>query len=173
MIYFIADLHFFHENILKYEPSRLELGSNASEMNEEIIKRFNETVSKEDTTFLLGDATFTDLSPISRLNGSIVFIKGNHDRISRRKALNIDNVIYFSKKPIQVGSYLLSHEPINTDLVNIHGHIHSNTLHEDFDPNTHVCVSIERLGGFRPVSVEALRIDSRPFEEFLKTIDTD
>ena len=52
MIYFIADPHFGHENILKLCDRPF---SSVEEMDELLIRRWNETVSDEDTVYLLGD----------------------------------------------------------------------------------------------------------------------
>lgn len=51
-------------------------------MNEELIKRWNEVISKEDTVFHLGDFAFGGAEiwnkTLPRLNGHIVLILGNH-----------------------------------------------------------------------------------------------
>lgn len=52
MIYFIADTHFGDERIRRYENRPFD---SASAMNQELIRRWNETVSPEDTVYVLGD----------------------------------------------------------------------------------------------------------------------
>jgi len=78
MIYFSADRHFNHKNILKYcnRP-----WSTIEEMNEGIIERHNSKVNPGDTVYDLGDFAFSNHKQfLSRLNGNIIRIKGSHDR---------------------------------------------------------------------------------------------
>lgn len=81
MIWFISDTHFGHANIIRL--SNRPFGS-VEEMNEEIVRRWNETVAPDDEVFHLGDValgTIADsLQYVSRLNGKISLITGNHDR---------------------------------------------------------------------------------------------
>lgn len=56
-------------------------------MNEKIISNWNELVSQKDTVYHLGDFCSgkkeEDFNKIfGRLNGSIIFIKGNHDKLA-------------------------------------------------------------------------------------------
>lgn len=53
MIYYIADILFSHENILKLEHRPFE---SLDEMNENIINNWNASVSENDTVYVLGDA---------------------------------------------------------------------------------------------------------------------
>ena len=54
MIFFTADQHFGHENIIEYCNRPF---SSVEEMDEEMIRRWNEKVGKDDTVFHLGDFT--------------------------------------------------------------------------------------------------------------------
>jgi calcineurin-like phosphoesterase family protein len=79
-IFFTSDLHFGHENIIKYcgRP-----WSNVQEMNEALITNWNSRVQPGDTVYLLGDFAMGQKSNIlfrKRLNGKIILIRGNHDR---------------------------------------------------------------------------------------------
>src|SRR5690348_12522526 len=85
MIYFSSDFHFFHSKIREYMPKRP--GNTVEEMNEILIKNWNETVTKNDTVYILGDFSFGKPEPtyniIRRLNGGTkILILGNHDRIT-------------------------------------------------------------------------------------------
>ena len=78
-IYFTSDTHFGHANILNFCKRPFK---DVDEMNEELIKRWNEVISKEDTVFHLGDFAFGGAEiwnkTLPRLNGHIVLILGNH-----------------------------------------------------------------------------------------------
>ena len=52
--YFIADTHFGDERIRRYENRPF---STVSEMDSEMIKRWNETITSDDTVYVLGDFT--------------------------------------------------------------------------------------------------------------------
>ena len=80
MIFFTADLHFYHEKIIRHcsRPFR-----DVQEMNEKIIQNWNNTVSPDDEVFLLGDVTMKGpeqaFAVLSRLSGKKYLIRGNHD----------------------------------------------------------------------------------------------
>lgn len=83
--WFTSDHHFWHRNILEYEPARQKFGD-IEGMNEELIYRHNSLVAPKDEVYFLGDICFAkdDVATniISRMNGSKVLIMGNHDRKS-------------------------------------------------------------------------------------------
>lgn len=79
-LYFTADEHYSHSNIIKYCNRPFET---VEEMDSVIISNFNSKVDNNDITFHLGDFTFKDPKPyLQRLNGQHYLITGNHDRIS-------------------------------------------------------------------------------------------
>ena len=80
-VFFTADHHFGHSNIIKYENRPF---ANAHEMDEEMIKRWNQRIGPKDQVYHLGDVSL--LRPektkeiLDRLDGKIYLIKGNHDK---------------------------------------------------------------------------------------------
>lgn len=77
MYFFTSDTHFGHANILRYCKRPF---SHIDEMDEVIIKNYNDVVTNDDIVFHHGDFAFRD--PVyyrKRLNGKIFFINGNHD----------------------------------------------------------------------------------------------
>jgi len=83
-IFFTSDHHFNHKNICKYVARPF---SNVLNMNEELIKRWNEVVKKGDIVYHLGDFAFGDPTPFrARLNGQIYLIEGNHDKMTTKVA---------------------------------------------------------------------------------------
>ena len=51
-IFYISDLHFGHDNIIKYDNRPFK---NTKEMEEKIIENWNNTVDNDDTVYILGD----------------------------------------------------------------------------------------------------------------------
>lgn len=79
--YLISDTHFDHENIIEYENRPFD---NMHEMNSELIKSWNETVSPSDVVIHMGDFSMAKQERteeiISKLNGNIILLRGNHDQ---------------------------------------------------------------------------------------------
>ena len=79
--FFTSDTHFGHRNILQYCNRPF---SSVEEMDEHMIRVWNETVGVEDTIFHLGDFSFYNTTEskriIDRLNGHKILVAGNHDK---------------------------------------------------------------------------------------------
>ncbi|MEG1010078.1 MAG: metallophosphoesterase [Clostridia bacterium] len=93
-IFWTSDLHFEHRKV----AINFRGFESAEEMGEHIVKVWNDTVSKNDIVYLLGDMSidiqYTKLLPwIKRLNGKIYLIEGNHDRRKEVKKLVKEEVI--------------------------------------------------------------------------------
>ena len=77
--WFTADWHAGHTNIIKYCNRPFK---EAGEMDETLLRNYNEVVSEGDIVFFLGDLTFKiDIakSLLERMKGDIVYVFGNHD----------------------------------------------------------------------------------------------
>jgi calcineurin-like phosphoesterase family protein/2'-5' RNA ligase len=130
-VFFIGDLHLNHDNIIDHvrRPFR-----SVYEMNKVIVSNWNTTIGKRDVAFFLGDLAskvgnrWTDYW-LSKLNGKIYFIRGNHDDPSARTRL-YERVIFKYKGQ----KFLLLHDPkeIPEDWNGwvIHGHKHDNDTAE-------------------------------------------
>lgn len=80
-IFFTSDWHIGHENSIKFDNRPF---SNLEEMHETLISNFNKQVKDGGLTYFLGDM-FTHSSEltksvITRLNGTKILIRGNHDK---------------------------------------------------------------------------------------------
>ena len=90
-IYFTSDLHFGHENVIRFDDRPF---ASVEEMDAELIRRWNAKVDRGDLVYVLGDMIWKTknddaLNIIKSLNGQIILIKGNHDRfLSNAKAKN-------------------------------------------------------------------------------------
>lgn len=79
-IWFTADTHFGHENVIRYNKRPF---SSVSEMDEALIKNWNKIVHPKDTIYHVGDFTLLGKKPTAdyfqQLNGRINVIPGGHD----------------------------------------------------------------------------------------------
>lgn len=87
MNYYIADCHFFHSNIIKLDNRPF---SSVGEMNDAMIRNWNNIVTDNDTIYILGDLTCGATqeqvdSLIAALKGNKFLIVGNHDKINFSK----------------------------------------------------------------------------------------
>jgi len=76
--WFTADHHFGHKNIIEYTNRPFET---AKEMDNELIKRWNDRVSPGDIVYYLGDFTLGNNARqyMEQLNGLVRFVYGGHD----------------------------------------------------------------------------------------------
>lgn len=149
-VFFIADTHFGHKNIIEYENRPFQ---SVEEMDNTLIDNWNKTVKKREKVYMLGDFGLSNKQRIkeivSILKGYKVLILGNHDKCysySWWKTAGFDEVIQY---PVIYNEwFILSHEPVyinsNMPYVNIYGHVHSNPSYADFSAQS-FCVSAERI----------------------------
>lgn len=80
MIYFTADPHFGHDNIIEFCSRPF---SSAQEMDEIIIQRCNEVASENDDLYVLGDVTMgnyrTAMGYLHQLHSNVFVVPGGHD----------------------------------------------------------------------------------------------
>lgn len=131
--WFTSDLHLGHHNIIRYVGRPFK---DVNEMNDTLIRKWNERVQGDDIVFHAGDFCFKNSSGgkageglihksthyIDQLNGNIIFIKGNHDRNNSVKTI-IDRIV------IKYGTFFINivHIPEHYDhncSINFCGHIH-------------------------------------------------
>jgi calcineurin-like phosphoesterase family protein len=88
-LFWTSDLHCGHEKIIGFSKRPFK---NADEMDTALIANFNSVVSKEDTTYILGDFAFyrdqeKTRAVIHALNGNKILVLGNHDRYLKPETL--------------------------------------------------------------------------------------
>ena len=176
-VFLYSDPHFGHAGVCRFlrdDGIKLRPWDDPNEMDEELVKRYNETVKPTDKCYFLGDVVINRraLGILSRLNGDKVLIKGNHD-IFRDEEYSP----YFrSIRAYHVlNGLILSHIPIHDSSIarfgtNVHGHLHSNRVHKvvgfDADTNSlvygkeiderYLCVCVEQTD-FRPIAFEEVQ----------------
>lgn len=142
MIYYTSDTHFSHKNIIKYENRPFK---DVEEMDNELIKRWNNKVTKNDDVYIIGDFAFKNhIEILKQLNGRKHLILGNHDFnfIKKENILKeFDSVDIY--KEITDGKYLVTmfHYPIKVwdkkhyGAIHLYGHIHTNVKEVDYKEN--------------------------------------
>lgn len=116
-IFFTSDTHFGHENILKYCKRPFD---NIKIHDEELIKRWNETVPEDGIVFHLGDVAFDTNKRISEilhtLHGKIYLIIGNHDwrRITDQHKWRFEEMTQQMSIKIGDRNIILNHYPLLT-----------------------------------------------------------
>jgi calcineurin-like phosphoesterase family protein len=174
-VFLVSDTHFGHAGVCRFTRNdgvtKLRPWDNPDEMDEEMVKRWNETVRPNDKVYHLGDVVINRkaLSIMSRLNGDKVLIRGNHDIFRDDEYRK-----YFRELRAYhvMNGMILSHIPIHSDSlgrfgVNIHGHLHANRvmkprgydvkkgtmLYSDEIDSRYHCVCVEQTD-FAPILFE-------------------
>lgn len=95
MIYFTADLHFWHRGIIGM--CRTSWADTVENMNAKIISRWNTQVEPLDTVYILGDISFAGLARtvevLGQLHGWLKVVPGNHDDPKVMKKLHTMGLI--------------------------------------------------------------------------------
>ena len=183
MIYFTSDSHFCHDREFLYGERGF---ASPQEMNEEIIKRWNEVVQPDDEVYHLGDVILNDIDAgidcLNRLNGKIHIIRGNHDtdaKVERYKdCRNVVSIEWSTMLKIGKRYFYLSHfpsitsnfddnKPLKTRIINLCGHSHTVDKFKDFDKGIIYHVELD-AHDLKPVSIEEILKD---INEYYNNLD--
>lgn len=159
-VFVTSDTHFSHFNIIRY-CNRPFL--TIDEMNAAIIKKWNETVEKDDIVIFCGDFCFAKKSIAAEatahfaaaLNGHKIIVKGNHDyKKLRYTELGFEYECY---QTLVIGRYMFEHKPdYPTDRTNIvhryYGHMHNRSI-EGLPNATNVC---QDANNFQPIDITSI-----------------
>jgi len=167
-VFLVSDTHFGHLGVCKFTRNdgvtKLRPWTDPDEMDEEMVKRWNERVKPTDKVYHLGDVVINRkaLKIMHRLNGDKVLIRGNHDifkdddyreHFRELRAYHVMNGMILSHIPIH-------EESLGRFGVNIHGHLHANRVmtskHKGSTPIVDVryhCVCVEQTD-FAPILFE-------------------
>ena len=169
-VFLVSDTHFGHAGVCRFtHPDdatvKLRPWDNADEMDEEMIRRWNDRVRPTDKVYHLGDVVINRkaLKTLHRLNGDKVLIRGNHDIFP-----DVEYREYFRELRAYhvMNGMILSHIPIHPESlgrfgVNIHGHLHASRVKMEpvgkygipvIDTRYH-CVCVEQTD-FAPILFE-------------------
>ena len=172
MIYFTADTHFFHSNIINLCDRPFK---NVDEMNKVLIRNWNSYITELDEIYILGDFLFKGTGAqanaiLNTLKGKKYLIRGNHDKFLNDE--NFDMSAFEWVKDYFVLNYkkmkfVLFHYPILEwdgffkDSVHLYGHVHNSGK----DPGQNKRLSVLEnkafnvgvdVNNFFPVSIETI-----------------
>ena len=163
MIYFIADLHFDHKNVIKYENRPF---SDVNVMDIGLISNWNKVVTDSDTVYVLGDLTLSHnfencKSYLSVLCGHKILVRGNHDSLTHEKylAAGFERIcpLEVVENAIDGHRLILSHYPPHPEEMQgynyyLYGHVHGKWCPAE-DKENALCVSCERIN-YTPISLD-------------------
>jgi len=174
-VFLVSDTHFGHAGVCRFTRddgvTKLRPWTDPDEMDEAMVKAWNETVKPTDKVYHLGDVVINRkaLKTLHRLNGDKVLIRGNHDifrdeeyreHFRELRAYHVMNGMILSHIPVH-------EESLGRFGVNIHGHLHANRvkkprgydvktgtmLYSDEIDTRYHCVCVEQTD-FRPILFE-------------------
>ena len=173
-IFITADTHFGHDRDFIYKPRGF---SNILEHDQKIINNWNETISVNDTVYHLGDMILGadkshGIECLSKLNGHIILIIGNHDsqnKLELYKLLpNVEILGYATILEEKNWHFFLSHYPTlvgnfddnaHTKNFCLHGHTHSEDKWQYFQSRCYnICLDAHEL---KPVKISKIKSDIR------------
>ena len=161
-VFLVSDTHFGHAGVCRFTGkdgvTKLRPWTDPDEMDEEMVRRWNERVRPNDKVYHLGDVVINRkaLKIMNRLNGDKVLIRGNHDIFRDDEYRQ-----YFRELRAYhvMRGMILSHIPIHTESLgrfgtNIHGHLHANRVMtgNEIDVRYH-CVCVEQTD-YTPILFE-------------------
>lgn len=131
--YYSADLHLGHDSILKFQSHSRGNGAlrDVQDHDDWIIDRINSRCRKYDVLVILGDIAFNleGLHRLREVRCNLQFVLGNHDQLNVMHYEELGKVLPGLHR---TGNHWLSHAPIHPcelrRRVNIHGHMHSQTV---------------------------------------------
>lgn len=174
-VFLTSDTHFGHAGVCRFTledgVTKLRPWDSADEMDEEMVRRWNDRVRPTDKVYHLGDVVINRkaMKTLHRLNGDKVLIRGNHDifpdveyreHFRELRAYHVMNGMILSHIPVHEAS-------LGRFGVNIHGHLHASRVKKvrgydaksgtvlysnDVDPRYH-CVCVEQTD-FTPILFE-------------------
>ena len=166
LVYFTADLHFGHENIIKFCDRPFD---SVEAMNKSLISNWNETVNHNDDIYILGDFTNEVRKAkqfLSVLNGKKYMIAGNHDSWLETPD---DTCVFLEwvKEYAVINSngfkWVLFHYPIAEwsgfyrGSIHLHGHVHNRQISSSWNPSIVRAFNVGvDVNDYKPVSIDEL-----------------
>ena len=164
MVWVTSDLHLGHAPKMDGRGGIIQHANRPfktiEEHDEYLIRRWNETVSKGDTTYVLGDMCWKNHSHyIQALNGKIVLITGSHDKMSQLSAKDLTDIhIGMHCCMIEKQYFVMTHcamlvwERSHYGSINLHGHSHGRL--KEMDDIRRMDVGVDVSDDYAPFSLD-------------------
>lgn len=172
--FFTSDLHLGHKNIISYDNRPF---TNVKDMNSTLITNWNNTVSTEDTVYILGDFSWMSIKDtlllLKQLNGQKHLIKGNHDRVQNKELQGcFVSITDYKELKIEEHFLVLCHYPMpffnrhHHGAIHLYGHVHNS---QEWHITENIKTQLNQLGipcrmfnvgcmlwGYNPVTLEEI-----------------
>jgi len=163
-LYFTADTHYFHRNVIKYCDRPFE---SEPKMRRALISIYNQKVRKDDTVYFLGDVAMLGTSQWERLsglvqslNGTKHLVLGNHDEFKWQRYLDVGFTSVHSAHWMESNGYkiVMAHDPavyctLDPGTVFLHGHIHN--LYKSLPAQRTINVGVD-VWDFSPITLQQI-----------------
>ena len=126
-----SDLHLFHKRIIEFCPDTRPY-ADIQDMHDSFKHYWSNTVSAEDTVYILGDVSFGSKANteniFKHLAGKVVIVRGNHDE--PKMLSSFQEVHSYHEVIIQMTRVCMFHFPIHSwhrkerGAIHLHGHTH-------------------------------------------------
>jgi len=149
MNYYISDLHIGHTNVIKYDGRPFK---SLAQMSNEIIYRWNNTVSYNDNVYILGDFAWKDsvgIEVLTQLKGRKFLILGNHDKPTEEMKAYFEWIKDITIIEDNGTKVILCHYPIAhwynqyRGAVHLYGHVHNSKDYIAFERYRDICRELE------------------------------
>lgn len=169
-IFLTADTHLDHKNIIGYCDRPYDT---ITEMNEDLVKRWNNVVKKDDLVYHLGDFAWRNHAYwLDRLNGKKILIMGNHDNMNVASKNKFQSMHHLLSCKIEGQDVTLCHYPMCTwnkiwyDAWHFYGHVHGTKIEREdlhaFD------VGVDSWN-YQPVPWEVIKLKMADVKKYIST----
>lgn len=182
MIYYVGDLHFGHENVIKFDRRPF---CSVEDMDKALIERWNRKVNMADVVYVVGDFAYKNKRSfdwyLRQLQGKKCLIVGNHDsKLLQDSAAmcyfeSVDKMCHVKDGGKHV---CLCHYPLAEwygmyrGTYHVYGHIHNSTnvtfqFMKTLDRALNCGVAVN---GYEPVTLQKMEQNNARFRERIEMI---
>jgi calcineurin-like phosphoesterase family protein len=177
MIYYISDLHFGHRNVIEMDGRPFD---SVEEMDETLIRLWNERVTEDDDVYILGDFAYRNGNTatwyLRRLKGRKHLVIGNHDHrtIQDEKAVQCFASVEMMNRIIDGDRHVsLCHFPVaewngkRYGGYHVHGHLHNrrDEVYEFMSRFDRALNAGCMINGYRPSTLDELIENNSRFRQ--------